>query len=46
MPGAFCHGIVKNQQGFATEPFHIISNLIPALVNSAESPVIFVRFAA
>jgi hypothetical protein len=23
MPGAFCHGIVKNQQGLAAEVFHI-----------------------
>jgi hypothetical protein len=37
MPGAFCHGIVKNQQGLAAELFPIGSGEGFALLNLAHS---------
>jgi hypothetical protein len=37
MPGAFCHGIVKNQQGSATEALYINARENPALPHFSRS---------
>jgi hypothetical protein len=37
MPGAFCHGMVKNQQGLAAEALQIGASAKPPLLNSQHS---------